>query len=168
MLLFDDEVKNIKELTDKLIKYDDIHKVKVCVIAFIKESDNRYTLQLRGSKARDEVGKIEAVGGSLNKSDHNLENAILRELREETGTSAKYQIGSYLGVCKETKYDLHTNEYIDWIIIGYQVIHISGDIVNMEPGRCQEFVTRKLNEFKKEELSDSCYTFIRYMIDNRV
>lgn len=56
------------------------------VIIHIEDSNGLILLQKRGSKARDEIGLLEEIGGKVEKTDNSFKEAIIRELKEEIGT----------------------------------------------------------------------------------
>ena len=88
-MLFQDEVNTIEELVEKLSDFDqDFGKIKTCVICFVFDKDNNLILNRRGPGARDEVGMLQAIGGSVNNSDVDFRSAMMRELREEAGDKA--------------------------------------------------------------------------------
>jgi len=162
-MLFTEEVKDINELTNLLINYPSIHKIKVCVIAMIFDKDGKLILHRRGLKARDEIGKLEAIGGSVNKSDKTFRDAIERELIEETGPYAKYEVNDFIGAVVSTKMDNHTNELIDWIVLAYHVNLLDGEMINMEKERCDGFESNYIKNFNRDEVADSCYTVMEYL-----
>ena len=165
-MLFNDEVKNIDELIDKVINERSIHKMKVCVVCMLYK-DGKIVLHRRGERARDEVGKLEAIGGSVDKSDGEFREALLRELNEECGVEATYEIGDFI-VAQHTQHvDKNTNELIDWVVLAYEGKVLSGELINMEPDRCVEFTYKTLDEYLEDkDLSDSCRNFMNYMKDN--
>ena len=167
-MLFNDEVKNIDELIDKVINERSIHKMKVCVVCMLYDLDGKIVLHRRGEKARDEVGKLEAIGGSVDRSDGEFRDALLRELREEAGVEAKFEIGDFI-VAQHTQHvDKNTEELIDWVVLCYEGRIVSGELINMEPDRCVEFTHKTIDEYLDDkDLSDSCYNFMKYIKDNR-
>ena len=86
-MIFKDEVRNVDELVAKLIDIDSLKKIKVAVICFIFNKQCQVILNRRGPGARDDVGKLQAVGGSVNKSDADFLSALKREILEETGNN---------------------------------------------------------------------------------
>ena len=78
-MIFKDEVRNVDELVAKLIDSDSLKKIKVAVVCFIFNKQGQVILNRRGPGARDDVGKLQAVGGSVNKSDADFLSALKRE-----------------------------------------------------------------------------------------
>ena len=166
-MLFTDEVKDMQELVDKLSEFDqDFGKVKVAVVCFVFDKNNNVILNRRGPGARDEVGKLQAIGGSVNKTDGNFRDSVLRELREEAGTNLQVKVGRFLGAQLDGKIDNHTGEYVNWIILGYKGVILDGEVENMEPDRCIGFERGPLDSFKKDDLSLTAFNFIQRMMNN--
>ena len=91
-MLFTDEVETMDELVRKLKDNESLHKIKVAVVCFLVEPDGKWTLHRRGAAARDNQGKLQALGGSYNVSDgtfkHRQEEIAVRDHRpvEDGGT----------------------------------------------------------------------------------
>ncbi len=163
-MLFTDEVKGMDELILKLGETDqDFGKIKVAAVGFIFDKNNQLILNRRGPGARDEVGMLQAIGGSVNKSDQDFRQALLRELKEEAGVNAEYKIGEFLGAQLDGKTDRDSGEYINWIILGYKVFLVSGEVENMEPDRSIGFERGNLDSFDESEVSVVAYNFISMM-----
>ena len=164
-MLFSDEVKNIDDLIDRVMYDKSIKKMKVCVVCMLYDQDGKIVLHRRGEKARDEIGKLEAIGGSVDKSDGEFRDALLRELREEAGLEAEYSIDEFI-VAQHTQHvDKNTNELIDWVVLCYKGRILSGELINMEPDRCVGFTHKTIDEYLNDkDLSDS---FLEYIKNNR-
>ena len=158
-MLFYDEVIDTQGLIEKLIDYKDLKVIKVAVVAFIFKGE-KLILNRRGSGARDDVGKLQAIGGSVNKSDETFISALKREIAEETGNSF-VRIGDFIGAFHDRKMDNEAKEVVDWIILGYKAFLENGKLENKEKNRCIDFEEYKLDEIKREELSTSTYEFIK-------
>ena len=167
-MLFNDEVKTVDELIEKVINVKDIHKMKVCVVCMLYDQEGKIVLHRRGAKARDEVGKLELIGGSVDRSDGEFREALLRELREEAGVEAEYKLGDFI-VAQHTQHvDKNTDELIVWVVLCYEGRVVAGNLINMEPERCVEFTHRTLEEYLSDsDLSDSCRNFMMYIKNNR-
>ena len=159
-MIFKDEVRNVDELVAKLIDIDSLKKIKVAVICFIFNKQCQVILNRRGPGARDDVGKLQAVGGSVNKSDADFLSALKREVLEETGNN-NIKIDKFIGAYHDRKMDNETKEIVDWIILGYVGILESGSLINVEKNRSVDFETFSLNDINPEELSLSTYEFIK-------
>lgn len=159
-MIFKDEVRNVDELVAKLIDIDSLKKIKVAVVCFIFNKQGQVILNRRGPGARDDVGKLQAVGGSVNKSDADFLSALKREILEETGNN-DIKISKFIGAYHDRKMDNETKEVVDWIILGYIGILESGSLINVEKNRSVDFETFSLNDINPEELSLSTYEFIK-------
>ncbi len=159
-MIFKDEVRNVDELVAKLIDIDSLKKIKVAVVCFIFNKQGQVILNRRGPGARDDVGKLQAVGGSVNKSDADFLSALKREVLEETGNN-NIKIDKFIGAYHDRKMDNETKEIVDWIILGYIGILESGSLINVEENRSIDFETFNLNDINPEELSVSTYEFIK-------
>ena len=159
-MIFKDEVRNVDELVAKLIDIDSLKKIKVAVVCFIFNKQGQVILNRRGPGARDDVGKLQAVGGSVNKSDADFLSALKREILEETGNN-DIKISKFIGAYHDRKMDNETKEVVDWIILGYVGILESGSLINVEKNRSVDFETFNINDINPEELSLSTYEFIK-------
>lgn len=159
-MIFKDEVRNVDELVAKLIDIDSLKKIKVAVVCFIFNKQGQVILNRRGPGARDDVGKLQAVGGSVNKSDTDFLSALKREVLEETGNN-NIKFGKFIGAYHDRKMDNETKEMVDWIILGYIGILESGSLINVEENRSVDFETFNLNDINPDELSVSTYEFIK-------
>lgn len=167
-MLFVEEVNNMDELVDKLNEVDEeIDEVKVAVVCFIFDSQGKLILHRRGPGARDEIGKLLAIGGSVNATDASFRDALKRELVEEAGDSAEIRIDNFIGAQLDGKIDRHTGKFINWIILGYTGTITSGELVNSEPDRCVGFEKAYMEEFKEIELSATANKFIKQLIDTK-
>lgn len=165
-MIFTDEVKNMEELVPCISSYSNLGKVKVAVVCFLFDNNNELILQRRGPGARDDIGKLSAIGGSVNGSDADFRQALLRELREEAGKNANVELGDFIGAQIDSKTDRHTGEMINWVILAYKGKLVSGELYNAEPDRCISFEKAKMSKFNKNELSLTCANFIDYMLNN--
>ena len=80
-IIFRDEVKDFDELVDKLSTMEnlpDLNEVKVGVICFIFDKDGNIVMNRRGPGARDDVGKLQALGGSVNDKDLDFRDSMRR------------------------------------------------------------------------------------------
>lgn len=159
-MIFKDEVRNVDELVAKLISIDSLKKIKVAVVCFIFNKQGQVILNRRGPGARDDVGKLQAVGGSVNKNDVDFLSALKREILEETRNN-NIKIDKFIGAYHDRKIDNETKEIVDWIILGYIGILESGSLINVEENRSVDFETFNLNDINPDELSVSTYEFIK-------
>lgn len=163
-MLFTDEVKTMDELVEKLSEVDNLGKVKVAVVCFIFDKQDNLILHRRGAGARDEVGKLQAIGGSVNGRDANFRDALERELREEAGTNCSIRIDEFIGAQLDSKFDKQVGSFVDWVILAYKGKVTSGELENMEPDRCVGFEKDDMSNFSKDDLSITAYNFIQKML----
>lgn len=168
-MLFTEEVNNIEELVNKIEELDTelSNNLKVAVVCFIFDENGKLILQKRGTGARDEVGKLCAIGGSANFSDPSFRDSLMRELREEGGDSAKVRIDEFIGAVPKSGFDKNAGIFNNWIILGYKGTLLSGELINTEPDRCDGFVAKYLEEFDINELAITPKVFVKHMLNNR-
>lgn len=159
-MLFKDEVKDIRGLAGKLKELGMNEKVKICVMCFLFDKNNKLILTRRGPGARDEVGMLQAIGGSINASDLSLRDSLKRELREEAGNSASIKIHQFIGAIKNQAYDKNSEELVDWILLAYTGTLESGELINSEPDRCVCFEKKDLFDYKEEDVSKTTWFFM--------
>ncbi len=134
----------------------------LAVITIMKDGQNRFVLQRRGAKARDEVGMLEEIGGAFEDKDQTLKNAMIREIQEEVGTSAKILVHDILGGFIHTKYDQRTNSIISWLFVLYDSSYIEGDLLINEPMKCNGYEYYSYDNLPWNDMSDSSKMFNRY------
>ena len=165
-LLFKEEVRNMDELVEAL---DNAHKlsvldrVKIGVICFIFDKDGRLILNRRGPGARDDIGLLQAIGGSVNGTDMDFREAMKRELKEEAGLTTNITLDAFLGAYLDGKIDHHTGDFVNWIILGYRGTLVSGEVKNMEPDRCVGIEKFELDKVPFNEVGQTATKFIKMM-----
>jgi 8-oxo-dGTP pyrophosphatase MutT (NUDIX family) len=165
-ILFHDEVRTVKELVDKITSLEDapeLNDVKIGVICFIFDKDGKVVLNRRGAGARDDVGKLQALGGSINDTDpDDFRKSMMRELKEEAGVD-DVSIDSFVGCIVDTKYDKSAMKVIDWVILAY-VGHVGEqELKNMEPERCVGIEHLDINAINNDELGETAASFLEYI-----
>lgn len=165
-MLFYDEPINMQDLIPKLNAVKELGKIKVAVVCFLFDNQNNLILQRRGAGARDDVGLLAAIGGSVNGSDIDFRTSLKRELKEEAGLTDNVLITDFIAAQIDSKTDRHTGELVNWIILGYKGELLNGELSNNEPDRCVGFEKNKMDKFVKRDLSKTCANFIQYMIDS--
>lgn len=166
-LLFKDEVRNMDELVEALDnanKLSVLDRVKIGVICFIFDKEGRLILNRRGPGARDDIGLLQALGGSVNGTDMDFRDAMLRELKEEAGLNANnIQLDAFLGAYLDGKIDHHTGDFVNWIILGYRGTLVSGEVKNMEPDRCVGIEKFELDKVPFNEVGTTATKFIKML-----
>ena len=164
-ILFHDEVRNLEELLNKISSLDNVPKlndIKIGVICFIFDKDGKIVLNRRGAGARDDVGKLQALGGSINNNDTDFRDSMKRELIEEAGVD-DVEVGSFIGAIVDTKFDKNAGKVIDWIILAYVGHQGEKEFVNMEPERCIGIEHLELNEVDYNDLGETAASFLDYI-----
>ena len=89
MELFKEEIKDMKTLKEFVKNKEEIlDDYEVAVIVYAFDKDNKIIFQRRGPGCRDEVLKLETIGGRVKESDIDFKSALNREIVEEVGTDA--------------------------------------------------------------------------------
>ena len=141
-------MRSLQELDNYISSLDNIPtKYKIAVGSLIFTDEDKVILIKRGNKARDAKDKLEGIGGSLDKNDTDLHEALLREINEELG-DIKVQIQELLTVMT-----LPGEKYSFWIIPIYLCRLISGTPKIMEPEKCTAILYLNLDEIKIDKLS---------------
>lgn len=144
-------MKTLQELKDHVSTLDNPPKeYKVAVGSLIFTDDDKVILMERGGQVRDAKiaqGKLEGVGGSLD-DETDLHEALLREINEELG-DVEVEIVELLTVMVRPG-------SVDpfWAVPIFLCKLISGTPKIMEPRKCLKIHYLKLEDIKKEQLSD--------------
>ena len=164
-IIFHDEVKNLEELVNRISSLDNppqLNDVKIGVICFIFDKDGKVVLNRRGAGARDDVGKLQALGGSINDNDLDFRESMKRELKEEAGVD-DINIGEFVGAIIDSKYDKNAMKVIDWIILAYIGHAGTQEIRNMEPERCIGIEHLNIDEVDYNDLGETAASFLDYI-----
>lgn len=129
----------------------------IAVEAVLVDRDGRWVLHRRGADARDEVGRLEGLGGSAS-GDANLRAELLREIREEAGSGATVTIDRFVGA-REIEYDGDR-----WLIASYLCRLGSGELEVTEPRKNSGFLRLRPCDVDRRALSRSALaTFDSYL-----
>ena len=165
-ILFHDEVRTKEELINKITSLADapeLNDVKIGVICFIFDKDGKVVLNRRGAGARDDIGKLQALGGSINDSDpDDFRQSMMRELKEEAGVTDT-SIDSFVGCIVDSKYDKNAMKNIDWVILSYVGHTGEQELRNMEPERCIGFEHLDINNIDYNDLGETASSFLQYI-----
>ena len=155
MKLFEDEVKDMKELSKVLENNNEISKeYEVAVIIFVFDKENRIIFQRRGPGCRDERLKLEMIGGRVKNSDIDFKYALNREITEEVGIDADVEIEEFIISTYARTFDNRYNKEQDWIYIVYKGSLKSGELKIEEPEKCLGYERYKIGEVNENELSN--------------
>lgn len=164
-ILFHDEVRNLDELINKINSLDnapELNDVKIGVICFIFDKNGKVVLNRRGAGARDDVGKLQALGGSINNNDSDFRDSMKRELIEEAGVD-DVEINKFVGAIVDTKFDKNAGKVIDWIILAYVGKQGEQEFKNMEPERCIGIEHLDIDSIDYNDLGETAASFLDYI-----
>ena len=114
--------------------------------AMIFNEEGKVFLAKRGPKARNEIGKWEFPGGSVEFGE-TCENAVVREVKEEFGIDIK--VIEFLEVVNH----ILPEEKQHWVSPSFVAKHIGGIPKIIEPQKCFGFKWIKIGEINPDELS---------------
>ena len=155
MKLFENEVKDMKELSKILENNKEISKdYEVAVITYLFDKENRIVFQRRGPGCRDERLKLETIGGRVKKSDADFRFALNREIVEEVGTDADIEIEEFIVSTYAKTFDNRHNKEQEWIYLVYKGSLKSGELKIEEPEKCLGYEKYKIGEVDEKELSN--------------
>ena len=164
-IIFHDEVRNLEELVNRISSLENppkLNDVKIGVICFIFDKNGLVVLNRRGAGARDDVGKLQALGGSINENDIDFRESMKRELKEEAGVTDT-EVGGFIGAILDTKYDKNAGKVIDWIILAYVGKQGEQEFKNMEPERCIGIEHLDINNIDYNDLGETAASFLDYI-----
>jgi hypothetical protein len=152
-------IKTKTELLDYLnsIGYDK-KDYRIAVEALIFTPEGKLLLEKRGPECRDEVGKLEGVGGRLKGND------LLQELREEfdqelTAQQQELEIDiERLLEIRQVQFKEKDKGWQDWVVVSYLCRLKKGKPAIGEPGKIaslHEISMDKLYKMNKKKLSNS-------------
>lgn len=162
MVLFSNEVKNMKEL-EEIVKDNDLvsKEYEVAVIVYAFDKENKIIFQRRGLGCRDEQLKLETIGGRVKKNDIDFRRALQREITEEVGTNANIEIEDFIISTYVKTYDTRYNKEQSWIYLVYKGNLESGQLKIAEPDKCLGYERYKIGEVDEKELSNGAKELYR-------
>lgn len=157
---FNREVVNQKDLEEYLVSTGiKLPQYRCAVIALLLDNYGNIILQRRGPKSRDEVGKLEDIGGAVEDSDIDFRSAMKREIIEEAGEEFNFSIDELVGASLITKYDSRTNSDVNWFFLLYKCTYIEGEMKINEPGKCLGYEFYKQGNLPIEEVASTTLKF---------
>ncbi len=135
---------------------------RCAVIALILDQDGRILLQRRGPKSRDEVGKLEDIGGAVEDTDITFRDAMKREILEEAGEDINFTIDELVGASLVSKYDSRSDSNVNWFFILYKCTYIDGELKINEPGKSLGYEFYKQDELPVDEVALTTMKFWEY------
>ena len=155
------------EKLDHEATFEDLKKFsypnqKIGIIAHIENEKGEILLQQRGSKARDEHGLWEDIGGKVEKEDIDLKAALLREMKEEAGEKVILTVEDSIGIYHCPKKE--TN----WIFVIYFVRYVEGPFEIMEPEKCSGYKFFPYEEaIHSDVVTESCKFLLKAIKNQR-
>ena len=146
----------LKSIGMKLPEY------RCAVISLMLTNDGKILLQRRGPKSRDEVGKLEDIGGAVEDTDKTFKEAMYREIIEEVGNKINYTIDELVGASLITKYDSRTNSDVNWFFLLYKCTYIDGELMINEPGKCLGYEFYEFDKLPVLEVAETTMMFWEY------
>ena len=132
---------------------------RCAVIALILDSEGRILLQRRGPKSRDEVGKLEDIGGAVESTDITFRDAMKREIIEEAGEDINFTIDELIGASLITKFDSRTDSDVNWFFLLYKCTYIDGELKINEPGKSLGYEFYEQDDLPVEEVAETTMKF---------
>ncbi|MCI8308884.1 MAG: NUDIX hydrolase [Clostridia bacterium] len=155
MELFSKEINDMNELKEVLKANNNISKeYEVAVIAYVFDKENKIIFQRRGPGCRDEILKLETIGGRVKDCDINFRTALYREILEEVGSDANIEIEEFITSTYAKTFDLRSNKEQEWIYLVYKGNLKSGNIHITEPTKNLGYERYKIGEVDENELSN--------------
>jgi hypothetical protein len=102
-------------------------KYRIAVEGLIFRSDGRLLLEKRGPQCRDEIGKLEGVGGSLGTAEN-----LLQKLHEEFEQElAAKNVGLEIAIdrlleVRQVQFEEAGRGWLDWVVVSYLCRIIKG------------------------------------------
>ncbi len=155
MRLFTEEVKVPEELDEKVSKLVGVPKTySIAVESLIFDSSLQWVLHKRGPGCRDEIGKLEGIGGSYSNDDEDFPTALKRKLVEKVGADAEIDILKFFEAKLDTLIST-TGEKRHWIIASYICLFKSGKLKIGEPEMNSGFIFLPFGSIGLSTLSSS-------------
>ena len=131
------------------ITFDDIRRynydnMRLGVIVHIVDESGKILLQKRGPKCKDDALLFEDVGGKLEDNDLDFKSAYIREMKEEMGPEAVFELSNPVGI-----YHCEKNG-VNWIFVIFSAKYIKGNFLVMEDKKCLGY-----KFFDYEEITNS-------------
>jgi 8-oxo-dGTP pyrophosphatase MutT (NUDIX family) len=123
---------------------------QIAVEALIFTPEGKILLQKRGKSARDAVGKLEGIGGTVEDGDDNLHERLQKEIGEELGApigGVEVDIERLLEIRQVQFEERVTKKLKDWVVVSHLCRITEGKPVIGEPDN-----TESLHELTLDEL----------------
>jgi NUDIX domain. len=166
--ILEEEVENREQLEEKLSDLGNVpDRFSVAAEAIIFDSNMRWVLMKRGVGCRDEIGKLEGVGGSVEEQDESFRGTVKREIKEEAGKDVEVEIIDFFEVREDTVEPAKSegNEK-HWIIVSYLCKLKSGEPKIMEPEKNEGYYRKDIHKIDPEKLSSSSTSALQSLQNN--
>ena len=154
-LLFRDKVSTREELELKLKELEIDMEYKLGVIGMIIDKDNKVLFQRRGPKASSDCNRLSDMGGAVEDSDTNFEEALIRELNEESGTNYKLEFDGFICAFVKNYFDNRLQKQINRIFLVYKLNYFEGEFVINEPGKALSYEWYDVHDIPKDEVMET-------------
>lgn len=142
--------------------FDDVPEYRCAVIGMLFDKDGNVIFQRRGPKSRDGNGKLAEIGGAVEEYDKTFKDALMRELREEVGSSAEISIDNFIGGILQNKYDSRTGKDVNWLFLLYQCTYVNGELRCNEEGKSLGYEVYGKDDLPYDEMLDTTKYFWDY------
>lgn len=160
MRVLEEEVENRKELEETVENLPESYSIAAEALLFDRQM--KWVLMKRGPECRDEVGKLEGIGGEVEDQDDSFREAVRREIEEEVGEKAGIEIVDFFEVRKDVPDSGET-----WLVVSFICILNSGELRVMEPGKNEGFHRVDVEEIDPGKLSSSAKSARESLLEGR-
>ena len=133
---------------------DSPRPLSVAVEGLIFDENFQWILHERGEGARDEVGKLEGIGGRF-EGEATFRDTLEREIREEVGLKAQIEILGNFEVRLDTVVVPDSNKERHWVIVSHLCRLIGGELEIREPHKNRGYHRVSVWDVEPEKLSSS-------------
>lgn len=152
------KIKTRQDVLDYLSRINYLKKnYRIAVEALIFTPDGRLLLEKRGPEARDEIGKLEGVGGGLGEHADLLEK-LRSEVYEELKIEASGIIIDRFLEIRQVQFDDRELGWQEWMVVSYLCRILRGDPQIGKEGKIESLHYLTLDELyqvPKDQLSNS-------------
>lgn len=141
-------ITTVSELKEYLKDFDIPKYYGIAVGCLIFTPENKVILLERGLKAKDSFGKLEGIGGGVEKGEESLIKTALREIKEEIG-NVEVEVEKMLTIKM-----MPGNNDSFWVIVDYLARLKSGTPKIMEPEKINQIHYLNLDEIDENKLSE--------------
>ena len=136
-------VRTVTELKERLeARHYDITGYRIAVEALLFDAQGRVLLQIRGSECRDEVGRLECIGGRAVEED--LIESLRHHVARRLGPEMQMVVDEMLEEQPIRFVERHGPE--DWIVVSYLCRHVEGDPRIVDPSQTEALHWMTLTE----------------------